>query len=119
MKRSDEKSRQWRSLVARFEEAGASQAEFAAAAGVALPTFRYWLYKIRATAADERVAPAALREASDASEVRLLPVELRCRPGVEAAMVEIDVTTLRLRVSSSTDPGYVASLVGALRKARC
>ena len=120
MSRNEEKGRQWQSLVARFEQAGASQAEFAAAAGVSLPAFRYWLYKIRAGAgARAAAAPVRSREGSDGGEVRLLPVELRRGPRVEAAAVEIDVATLRLRISSGTDPKYVASLVGALREVEC
>jgi hypothetical protein len=89
---------------------------------VALPRFRYWLYKIRAGAggrAAVKAAPAAAQLASDGGQVRLLSVELRRGPGVEAAVVEIDVATLRLRISGGTDPRYVASLVGALREARC
>jgi hypothetical protein len=120
MSRNEEKSRQWQSLVAKFEQAGASQAEFVAAAGVSLPAFRYWLYKIRAaTGGRAAAAPARSRIASDGGEVRLLPVELRRGPRVEAAVVEIDVATLRLRISAGTDPRYVASLVGALREVEC
>jgi hypothetical protein len=119
MRRNDQKSRQWQSLVARFEQAGVSQAEFAATAGVALPRFRYWLYKTRAAEADGRGASTPGRSAGDVGEVRLLPVELRRRPGVEAAVVEIDVATLQLRVSGGTDPEYVASLVNALREVQC
>lgn len=122
MRRSEQKSRQWQSLVARFELGGASQAEFAAAAGVALPRFRYWLYKVRAGAggrAAVKATPVAAQMASDGGQVRLLPVELRRDPGVEAAVVEIDIATLRLRISGGTDPRYVASLVGALREVEC
>ena len=119
MRGNDQKSRQWQTLVARFEQASVSQAEFAATAGVALPRFRYWLYKTRAAEGDGRAASTPPRSASGVGEVRLLPVEVRGGSGVEAAVVEIDVATLRLRVSGGTDPGYVASLVGALREARC
>ena len=76
-------------------------------------------YKTRAAEGDGRAASTPPRSASGVGEVRLLPVEVRGGSGVEAAVVEIDVATLRLRVSGGTDPGYVASLVGALRKARC
>ena len=118
MRRNAEKSRQWQSLVARFEQAGTSQAEFAAAAGVALHTFRYWLYKIRAAGTDGRAAPPPTPALKGGGEVRLLPVEFGRRPGVES-VVEIDVAPLRLRISGGTDPRYLASLVGALREARC
>ena len=122
MSRHEQKCRQWQSLVASFEGSGASQAAFAAAAGVGLASFRYWLYKLRAapTAGAPRPPRAsAPRGGGGSAEVRLVPVQVRGGVEEEGA-VEIDVVTLGLRVRGGrVEPRYVASLVGALRELRC
>jgi hypothetical protein len=123
MSRHEQKRRQWQSLVARFERSGTSQAAFATAAGVGLPVFRYWLYKLRAAASSAGrptlVVPTASEESVRHAEVRLLPVQVRREWASEEGSVEVDVASLRLRVSGRTDPRYVACLVGALREIRC
>jgi hypothetical protein len=122
MSKREQIRRQWQPLVARFERSGKSQAIFAAEAGVGLPAFRYWLYKLRRAIGNSRTTAPIDRAAVGAGRdtaVRLLPVEVR---GGLAQMtaVEVDVATLRLRVPGGTDPAYVAALVGALRGAeRC
>jgi len=120
MSRSEQARGQWQALVARFERSGVRQAAFAAEAGVGLAAFRYWLYKLRADAkgrASER-EPRQVAPAKDA-EVRLVPVKVRPAP-TEAASIEVDIVALRLRVTGGVDPGYVASLVAALReRGRC
>jgi hypothetical protein len=122
MSRHEQKCRQWQALVASFERSGASQAAFAAGAGVGLASFRYWLYKLRGapTAGTPRPPGAsAPRGGGRSAEVRLVPVQVRGGVEEEGA-VEIDVVTLRLRVRGGrVEPRYVASLVGALRELRC
>jgi hypothetical protein len=124
MSRHEQKRRQWQSLVARFERSGTSQAAFAAEAGVGLPSFRYWLYKLRAAVALSAPAPRATpgqasRGSARSAEVRLVPVQLRGGLEPEEGSVEVDVATLRLCVRGRADPRYVALLVGALRGLRC
>jgi len=99
-----------------------SQAAFAAKAGVALPSFRYWLYKLRAavaTSASRATAPQASRGRAGGDEVRLVPVQVRGALEPQEPAVEVDVATLRLCVRGRADPRYVALLVGALREIRC
>ena len=115
MTRHEQKRREWQALVARFEGSGTSQAAFAAAAGVRLPMFRYWLYKLRGAAAAGRAA----RDEPKSAEVRLLPVEVRRTSVGGDASVEIDVASLRMRILGRADPAYVTSLVVALRGSGC
>jgi hypothetical protein len=124
MSRHEEKRRQWQSLVARFERSGKSQAAFTAAAGIGLPMFRYWLYKLRAAAASSDAPPnpappPAPKGSARSAEVRLLPVQVRHGWAPAEGSIEVDVASLRLRVAGHADPAYVASLVGALREIRC
>ena len=95
--------------MAKFETAGISQAKFATQARVGLPAFRYWLYKVRREEISTTVSAVP----------RLLPVEVVPAAAVTRSepSIEVDVTTLRLRLVGAADPGYVASLVGALRGA--
>jgi hypothetical protein len=126
MSRHEETRGQWQSLVARFERSGASLAAFATAAGISLPMFRYWLYKLRRAAAaassmgrSTSASPATSKGSAKSAEVRLLPVRVRPDWASGQGSVEVDVASLRLRVSGHADPTYVASLVGALREIRC
>jgi hypothetical protein len=112
----------WRSLVAKFERAGMSQAAFAAASGVSLPAFRHRLYKFRA--ADQGASAALVPEGrNEQTGLRLLPVEVRQAangsPDGQVGAIEVDVATLRMRIVGGADPAYVAALVGALREPRC
>ena len=93
--------------MAKFETAGLSQARFASQVRVGLPAFRYWLYKVRREEGSTAVSAVP----------RLLPVEVLPAPAVTGSepSIEVDVATLRLRLVGAADPGYVASLVGALR----
>lgn len=111
MKQREAKRRFWSALVARYEGSGRSRREFAADAGVGLPIFQYWLYKLRREH-DTRV----VRKAPD-REVRLVPVTVQARPAVPAR-IEIRVADVRLRVPVGADPAYVARLAVALRGAR-
>lgn len=54
---------------------------------------------------------AAKREA----EPRLLPVVVRQQRDAQAGTLELVVSDFVLRVTTGTDPGYVAALAGALR----
>lgn len=119
MSKHEQRRRQWQALVARFERSGRSQAVFAAEAGVGLPAFRYWLYKVRA-ASDASALPSRSQAAEPReSRLRLLPVEIQRAPS-EGQAIEVDVVSLRLQVTGSADPRYVASLVVALREiSRC
>lgn len=111
MKQREAKRRFWSALVARYEGSGRSRREFAAEAGVGLPIFQYWLYKLRRER-DARVVPKP-----SAPELRLVPVTVRARP-VAPTRLELRVAGVRLRVPVGVDPVYVASLAVALRGAR-
>ena len=97
--------------MARYEDSGESRAAFAAQAGVGLPIFQYWLYKLRR----ERDAKAVRQPA--APEVRLVPVTVRARPAAPGRL-ELRVAGARLRVPVGADPTYVAQLAVALRETR-
>ena len=100
--------------MADFEKSGKSQACFTSEARIPLPAFRHWLYKLRAEA-DPRPATTAR---STTRALRLVPVEIRDR--VPSAAIEVDVATLRVRVTGEASAAYLASLVVALRGAsRC
>lgn len=101
--------RRWTTLVARFERSGLSQAQFASRNAVSLPSLRYWIYKLRTEEGghvDQR-----------GDEVRLVPVEVRPTPA--AAVLSVDVRTLRVLVPGDADPEHVARLVAALRAQSC
>ncbi len=96
----------WTGTVAEYEGSGMTQQAFAARRGLAAPTLRGWIYKLR----DERprasilpvrvvasTAPTA-RRASDAGEV----IEVTLPTGVRAA------------VTVGTDPVYAAALIRCL-----
>lgn len=120
MSKHEQRQGQWQALVARYEKSGMSQPMFAAQVGVGVHALRYWLYKLRA-AAGGRAATRSRSPVARAAlgDLRLLPVELQQAPA-DSPAVEIDIASLRLRVTSGADPRYVASLVGALREtARC
>lgn len=111
MKQREARRRFWSALVARYEGSGRSRREFAAEAGVGLPIFQYWLYKLRRERDTRGVRKPAV------TEVRLVPVTVRARP-VAPARLELRVAGLRLRVPVGADPVYVASLATALRETR-
>ncbi len=50
-------------------------------------------------------------------EVRLVPVTVTSRPRVGVARLEIRVAGVRVRVPVGVDPGYVAQVAHALRRA--
>ena len=92
-----------------------SQAVFAQWADVSLSTLQYWIYKLR------RQSTALVPTAPALAEVpRLLPVVVDAERADEPkALVEIDVSDVRMRLSGRPDPTYVAALVGALRAQAC
>jgi hypothetical protein len=120
MSKHEQRHRQWQALVDQYEKSGTSQPRFAAEVGVGVHALRYWLYKLRAAAGRQAATqsrPPVAR--AGRGELRLLPVEFRHAPA-DGAAVEIDVVSLRLRVTGNADARYVASLVGALRETgRC
>lgn len=111
MKHREARRRFWSALVARYERSGRSRREFAAEAGVGLPIFQYWLYKLRR----ERDTRAVSKPS--APELRLVPVTVRAR-AVAPARLDLRMAGVRLRVPVGADPAYVASLAVALRGAR-
>jgi len=111
MKQREEKRRYWSALVAQFEGSGKSRKEFAAEAGIGLPIFQYWLYKLRRERDARVVRKAAV------PEVRLVPVTVRARAAAPVRL-ELRMAGLRIRVPVGADPGYVARLATALREAR-
>lgn len=110
MKQREARRRFWSALVARYEGSGRSRREFATEAGVGLPIFQYWLYKLRR----ERDTKAVRK--TPAPEVRLVPITVRARP--VATALDLRVAGVRLRVPVGADPAYVASLAVALRGTR-
>jgi hypothetical protein len=111
MKRREEKRRFWSDLMARFEVSGKSRRQFAAEAGVGLPIFQYWLYKLQR----ERPKAVTVRR-PPLKEVRLVPVTVR--PGLVAVPIEVCVAGFRVRVPVGVDPEYVARLALALRETK-
>jgi hypothetical protein len=111
MKQREARRRFWSALVARYEGSGRSRREFAAEAGVGLPIFQYWLYKLRRERDTRSVSKPS------APEIRLVPVTVRARPAA-LARLDLRVAGVRLRVPIGTDPAYVASLAVALRGTR-
>lgn len=95
--------------MAAFEKSGKSQARFTSDAGIPLPAFRHWLYKLRAEAGARPVTTAG----ASTRDLRLVPVEIR--DPVATGAIEVDVASLRVRVTGNASPAYLASLVGALR----
>jgi hypothetical protein len=95
----------WTKLVDEFERtSGETHAAFAASHGVRKTTFQRWLYLLR----NER------REEPTSGGVRLLPVRVAVGPNEQVVLVELG-SGLGLRVTTGTDPSYVAALVAALR----
>lgn len=117
MEQQEEKRGQWAPLVARFEQAGQSQQAFTAEAGVSLPGFRYWLYKIRREGQPVLAKkPVQRRKARRSPKaVRLVPVEVR-HPTASSGQVEVRIADVRIRVPVGTDPGYLAQVALSLRK---
>lgn len=112
MRQREERRRFWSDLVARFEGSGKSRKAFAAEAGVGLPIFQYWLYKLRSQA-----QAGAIRKTAP-KEVRLVPVAFQAR--VVPAQIEVRIAGVRMRVPVGVDPAYVAQVAFALREtARC
>jgi hypothetical protein len=111
MKQREARRRFWSALVARFEGSGRSRREFAADAGVGLPIFQYWLYKLRR----ERDARAVRKTTTP--EVRLVPITVTARP-VAPVRLDLRVAGVRLHVPVGADPAYVARLADALRETR-
>ena len=105
MSKRDEARHRWARIVARYEQAGRSQAAFAAEQKVGLPALRYWIYKLRG---EEETPPARPQE------VRLLPVEVAGLRGIEGRVGQVSIA-----LPPGTPAAYVAELVSALGGARC
>jgi hypothetical protein len=111
----------WPNLIARWRLSGLTQAEFCARCGIALPTFRYHLYKpSRRSGAPRSVA------AIDAADTPLfLPVV--CSPAPQPGPVPpagspIEVVLgdgLRVAVAPGFDPLTLRRVVEALRGTPC
>jgi hypothetical protein len=91
----------WESLVQQFEGSGERQERFAMRNRVALGSFRYWLYRIRA-------------EGRRDFAVRVLPVRVAPRldvcEGSLPALIDVLVSGAVLRIAVGTDPEYVGRL---------
>jgi hypothetical protein len=113
MSQREQTRRYWQSVVARYERAGMRQADFARQAAVGLSALQYWIYKLRR----ERTA---LMTTTEVERPRLLPVVVG-GPQADRAdpLVEVDVGSVRLRLSGTPDVRYVAALVGALQARAC
>jgi hypothetical protein len=96
---------EWDDLIREYRRSSQTHAAFCASRGIKVWTFRDRLYRRRGK---------ALRGAAS-EETRLVRVDLP-RP---AGAVEIAVADAVLRVAVGIDAEYVASLVGALRRAAC
>lgn len=111
MRKRDERRKFWTALIGRFERSGRSRKEFAAEAGVGLPIFQYWLYKLRRECGATDVQPRP-------AEVRLVPVTLRPPVRDRVARIEVRMADVRLMVPVGVDPRYVTDLATAFRQAR-
>jgi hypothetical protein len=113
MNRREQTRRYWRSVVARYERAGLSQAQFAEHAQVGLAALQYWIYKLRQET-------TALVTATPTDAPRLLPVVVdAARSDRSESTVEVDVGGVRVRLAGTPDVRYVAALVGALQARAC
>lgn len=107
MRRSRE---QWARMVEEFERSGQSHEAFCAQQRLNVGSFRGWLYRLRSTAAQGKVARSA---------TRLLPVRVGPVGATGAEdIIEVSAGGVVLRIRSGIDPAYVVELVTRLRD-RC
>jgi hypothetical protein len=97
---------EWSAIVKAFERSGESHEQFCSKRGLAVGSFRSWLYRLR-------------RAGSAATDVVLLPVEVTAPAARYAPSdIVIAIAGVEVRVAIGADVGYVAGLVAELR-ARC
>lgn len=97
---------EWSAIVKAFERSGESHEQFCSKRGLALGSFRSWLYRLRRT-----------QEA--ATDVVLLPVEVAAPVAGDApSEIVIAIAGVEVRVTIGADVGYVAALVAEIR-GRC
>jgi hypothetical protein len=97
---------EWSAIVKAFERSGQSHEQFCSKRGLAIGSFRSWLYRLRRT-----------HEA--ATDVVLLPVEVTPPVARDApSEVVIAIAGVEVRVATGADVGYVAALVAEIR-GRC
>ena len=97
---------EWQAIIRAFERSGQTHEAFCATRGLNVGSFRGWLYGFR------RESPGA---------VELVPVDVvRHSATIDGAgrggPIVIFAGDVELRVTSGTDPTYVARLVGELRR---
>jgi hypothetical protein len=93
----------WEKVVAEVE-AGSPAAIVAKHHGVKCGTLKWWKYQLRAQATPR------------SQETTFLPVVVHGEQESEGKTIEVLVRDMIVRVATGTDPGYVATLVGALRE---
>jgi hypothetical protein len=107
MRRSRE---QWVEIVEQFERSGQSHDAFCAEHRLKVGAFRGWLYRLRSTSPQGKVARGA---------TRLLPVRVAPSGSAELeTVIELAVGEAMMRVRGDFGPAYVAELVTLLRS-RC
>lgn len=92
----------WVKLVAEVDSGSPADA-VARRHGVNCGTLKWWTYQLRA-------------HARSASEPSFLPIVVRDEPARGNGVVEVLVGDVVVRVTTGTDPRYVAALAGALRE---
>jgi hypothetical protein len=100
---------EWSGLVDEHEASDQSQATFCRRRGIAIGTFRWWIWKLGRRR-------RASRQPSRA--IRLVPVDVVESAGVAepgGETIALELADLTLRIATGTSPEYVASLVAALR----
>jgi hypothetical protein len=98
---------EWSAIIKAFERSGESHEQFCSKRGLAVGSFRYWLYRVR------RTGGAAT------TDVVLLPVEVTTPVARYAPSdIVIAIAGVEVRVAIGADVGYVAGLVAEIR-ARC
>lgn len=97
---------EWLAIIKAFERSGESHEQFCSKRGLAIGSFRSWLYRLRRT-----------HEA--ATDVVLLPVEVTAPVARHPPSdIVIGIADVEVRVAVGVDVGYVAGLVAEIR-GRC
>ena len=107
----------WEKIVAEYRASGLTHRAFCSPRGISVNSLRHWIYRLR----DERAAGTVARSAT--KPVHMVPVRIRApkRTTAEsagAAIVELLVGAVVMRVRVGEDVAYVAELASALA-ARC
>jgi hypothetical protein len=97
---------EWSAIVKAFERSGQSHEQFCSKRGLAIGSFRSWLYRLR-------------RTQDAATDVVLLPVEVTAPVARHTPSdIVIGIAGVEVRVAVGVEVGYVAELVAEIR-GRC